>query len=120
MSSILDAVTLDLPPTATYGRRECTFYPGERGECLLVIRLWKGTRAGSKMERDAYSVMEGEPVGTMGRLFLVLNTTDPEQPDVYETVVGPVPHCTCQAGRCKAPSCKHVDSLTALVKEELL
>lgn len=118
--SVLDAITIDLEPSATYGRREASWVPLGPGEGYLTIRLWRGKRAGSKMESDVYSVMEeAEAPGVPGRSFLLLNTTDGDQPDVYRCRTGPYAACTCKAGLCGF-KCKHCDSLTALISEEVL
>lgn len=120
MPGILDATTIDLPPTLTYRRREATLIPGDRpGEFHLTIRLWKGRRAGSRMEEDTYAVEEEDSVGVPGRSFLLVNLTDDSQPDAYRCVVGGRDtHCTCTAGQCRVPAgCKHRDSLAALIEE---
>lgn len=121
MAGLLDKVTVDLEPTATYARREAAWIPGaEPGEGVLEVWQWRGRRAGSKVEFDRYEVQPDEPIGVYGRAFLLLNTTDPEQPDVYRCVVGPNPTCTCKAGLCRVDVCKHRDALAALINDGVL
>jgi hypothetical protein len=116
--SVLDAVTIDLPRTRTHARREATFYPGDRpGEGTVVIRLWKGKRAGSKCESDRYEFEEEPCAYPSCRSFLILNTTDADQPDVYRCRVGAYPACTCRAGLVNRYECKHKAALAALVRE---
>jgi hypothetical protein len=115
--SVLDAVTVDLPPTPTYSRREAQWVPAdEPGEGWLTIRLWKGRRAGSRVERDLYDVQPDGP-----RAWLLLNVEDPSQPDIYRVCVDPRERdpCTCKASMCGL-SCKHYDSVKALISEGLL
>jgi hypothetical protein len=121
MNAILDSEIIDLPATRSYKRRELVYTPGDRpGEGTAVLTLWKGLRAGSTPERDTYRIEEEDAVGVMGRSFLVLNVHDDEQPDVYRTTVGPVSLCTCKAGLCKVPTCKHRDALAAAIAAGLL
>lgn len=117
--SVLDKIGGELPATLTYARREWDWVPTAEGEGILTIRLWKGKRAGSKCEIDSYQVQEEDSPGCRGRSFLILNLTDPDQPDVYRCVVGgPYQHCTCTAGSVKRiESCKHRDSIKAMLPE---
>lgn len=113
--TLLDKTFIELPPTATYARREVEFTPlPGRGEGMLTIQQWK-SRSGSRSERDTYQVQEEDAIGVMGRAFLILNVSDDDQPDVYRCIVGPQSHCTCTAGNVKRYSCKHRDSLAELV-----
>jgi hypothetical protein len=112
--SVLNAVTVDLCRTRTHARREATFYPGDRpGEGTVVIRLWKGKRAGSKCETDHYEI---QPDGRLAWLWL--NVFDASQPDVYRVDLDPrAKHgCTCR-GFLRGRSCKHFDTTRALTRE---
>ncbi len=98
--------------------------PGDvPGEGHAIISQWKGRRAGSILERDLYQVVE-TPAGPgfIGREFLWLNRGDAEQPDVYKVILTPHGHttCTCRAGNCKAPCCKHSDAVKLLIQEHEL
>ena len=111
MAGVLDAVTVDLPPTPTYPRREATWVPGDiPGDGTLIVRLWRGKRPGSRCESAAYLVEADEPIGHYGRGWLLCT----EDGEVYRTVVGPYPSCTCKAGLCGL-GCKHADALRGLI-----
>lgn len=121
--SVLDKVTFDLGETRTYSRRMLEWIPGDvRGEGHAIVSQWKGMRAGSILERDLYQVVETqERPFAMAREFLWLNRGDATQEDVYRVLV--TPHgttCTCRAGKCKAPCCKHSDSVLLLIREQEL
>ncbi len=85
----------------------------------LTIRLWKGERAGSQMEHDLYEVERQDVEGLDGREWLVLNTwnPDPLNPGPYQTITGNAHDCTCTAGKCKKPLCKHRVALTMLLEQ---
>jgi hypothetical protein len=136
--NVLDAEILPLPRTATYARREAVFTPnGREGEGTLDITLWKGLRAGSKPERDKYTVEETNCVGRMGRCFLLKNETDEppadltallrdgvtdadDEADIYATTIGPTCHCTCKCGLVGRHECKHVSAVRAAIVAGLL
>ena len=122
MISILDALDWhDLDPTPSYPRREYQYIPGrvpgDSRDGTLTIRLSKGKRAGSMWEEDTYGVEEGQPVGPPypGRVFLLVNLTDPTQPDVYEVLISASDErrdrCTCLAFVGQRHRCKHADAL---------
>lgn len=122
---VLDAICLEMPPTATYGRRALLWVPVDHthpawdGRCgTLTIKLQHAKyRAGANVELDTYAVEEQpEQPGLPGRSFLVLNLTDPEQEDVYEVCLGPVNLCKCKAGKCRVPDCKHRSALAAVIE----
>jgi hypothetical protein len=135
--SVLDMTCGSLPPTATYQRRDYVWLPADPGDYddgrlgTLTIVLQHSRRAGAKQTSDTYAVeRESEPTpGVVGRSFLLCNLTDPDQEDVYRTVVAPHrsgDSCTCDAGRVdtgrkrKAAGelpCKHRDTLRALIEE---
>lgn len=117
-----EPIPLDLPPTRAYARRRAEWTRGRAGEGRLVITLWKTDRPDCVPEEDGYGVQaEAAAVGQIGRSFLLLNETDAEQPDVYRTVVGRDPTCTCKAGLCRVPGgCKHRDALAAVVAAGLV
>lgn len=128
MLRVIDFHTASLSPTKTYGKRSLCWIPADhehpewdRRLGNLTIKLQPArTGWGRCIEVDTYAVVEEPLVGVMGRKFLLLNLTDPEQPDVYETVIGPQPSCTCKAAKCKAESDKHIDALTYLVEAGIL
>jgi hypothetical protein len=134
--SVLDMVSGELPPTATYQRRAFVWLPADPGDYddgrlgTLTIVLQHSRRTGAKQESDTYAVEpESEPVGSMGRAYLLCNLTDPGQPDVYRCVIAPHASgdsCSCDAGRVdrgrkrKAAGeleCKHRATLRALMEE---
>lgn len=121
--NVLDSVTIDLPPTRTYRRREAQWFGKDaNGFAGVILRLWHGRRAGSRMvERDLYQVVEEQPdPGVICRQFRFLNRTDPDQEFPYKVRIGLNHSCTCDAGRAKVPGeaghtdgCKHRDALRA-------
>lgn len=123
---ILTSTMIDLPATRTYKRRECQWFGvDENGFAGVILRLWAGKRAGSKLvERDLYQVVEADPpVGVMARAFVFLNVTDPTQKFPYKVLVGQNNSCTCDAGRAKVPGdgersmgCKHRDATVAAIE----
>lgn len=128
--SVLDMLSGDLKPTATYARRWWHWRPGDDAatgvECdgVLTIGMAKGRRAGSKIEEDHYAVQELDCIGRPGRSFLLLNLFDSDQPDVYQATLyaDGVTNCTCTAGQCRVPGtpdasqgCKHRDALLAVI-----
>ncbi len=124
MPGILDKVTFDLGETRTYPQRMLEWIPGDvPGEGHAIITLVKGRRAGCIIERDLYQVVETQAgPGYIGREFLWLNRGDDTQEDVYKVLLTPHGHatCTCKAGQCQAPCCKHADSIKLLIAEEML
>lgn len=135
MLRVLDFRSDDLPPTRTYGKRSWLWIPADRGYPEwdrrlgnLTLKLQHArTGWGRAIEVDTYAVVEEPLVGIPGRKFLLLNLTDPDQPDVYECIVGPQPLCTCMAGTCCVPGepditegCKHRDAIAVLVDEGIL
>lgn len=119
-----DPVTLDMGDTATYARRELTWYATGDREGLLVIRLWErsrrrqGPNAGRLgYEADVYQVMEIDPPPfVMARCFGVLNRTDDTQELPYKVTIGREANCTCKAGRCRTETDKHVDAMRLLLE----
>lgn len=129
MHLVLDTVSDDLPPTATYARRWYVWVPadpthpdwdGRAG--TLTIGLQAGRRAGCRVESDTYAVEDlGELFGLMGRAFVLTTLTDPTAADrAYEVRVGPLPGCTCEAGTRRPVGCKHTAALAALVESGAL
>jgi hypothetical protein len=126
MPSILVMIQEELPPTATYARRSFMWLPGDGAgpdhrDGTLTITLQKGRRAGSKIERDTYAVERVAQDGSNREGFYLVNLTDPEQEDVYQCRPAGAVHpgyvsCTCTAGNCKVPNCKHRDALAKLIE----
>lgn len=131
MTTLFEGLTVggELEPTATYAHRAWAWLPnphkgkgipGQDFDGHLSITLQKGRKAGCKIERDGYLVeQQPAPVGFIGRSFLLSNVTDPKADEVYEVHVGDrgdEGSCTCKAGQCRAPCCKHKDALRAAIK----
>ena len=104
-----------LQPTKTYARREFQWLPTADREGVLVIRQRR--TAGGREDKDVYLVEEQTRHGSPYREFLVVNATDPDQPDAYQVTLirGHVVGCTCMADRCKVPVCKHKDAIEMIV-----
>jgi hypothetical protein len=129
---VLQMTSGDLPETATYAKRSWCYIPADSGEHndgrigTLTITLQRAARNGratpTKVESDTYAIeADSEPLtGVIGRAFLLSNLTDPEQPDVYRTVIGPRCSCTCKAGLVRRDECKHVAALRDILAQEVL
>ena len=134
--SVLDMMTGELPPTATYQRRDWVWIPASPGDHedgrlgTLTIVLQRSRRAGAKQDSDTYAVeADTEPLNQMGKAYLLCNLTDPDQPDVYKVTLAPHPSgdaCSCKAGsvdlgrKRKATGelcCKHKCALRAMIAE---
>ena len=123
---VLNSITIDLPATRTYARRECQWFGKDSsGFAGVILRLWGGRRAGSKMvERDFYEVVETDPdPGLICRQFVFLNRTDPGQQLPYKVRIGLNHSCTCDAGRARVPGeknitdgCKHRDCVREVLE----
>lgn len=124
--NVLDAVTLELEPTATYCRREIQFFPADdTSDGILIIRQWfRSFRRGTQrlnQESDLYQLIEADPPpGVMARAFALLNIADDSQELPYKVLVGRNRSCTCKGGRCKVPECKHESACEALIREGVL
>lgn len=83
-------------------------------EGVLVIRLRKTARG--REENDVYAVEEQVSGHPQVREWLLVNTTDEQQPDSYRvTLGGPKQGCSCKAGLCRVESgCKHLAALMCL------
>ena len=116
----------ELVTTTSYTRRWWTWVenpdngPDSDYAGKLTICLQRGKRTSSKIESDTYAVQETPEPFRNARGFLLLNITDPSQPDVYETVIGVngLATCTCDAGRVGRFGCKHQSSLRALIEAD--
>lgn len=133
MAGVLDMVTGSLEPTATYQRRDWIWIPAAPGAFAdgrigsLTIILQHSRKVNARQETDTYGVDEchqtDRPAGA--RVFLLVNDTDPDQPDVYACTVGTDDRgevhgrCTCRAGA-NGKECKHSSTLNALLEEGLL
>ena len=128
MLDVLSYQSGTLGPTATYQRRSWLWIPGgdPASDPLgqLTIQLQHGNRAGCKVESDTYWVEEVEPERGPGRAFLLLNKTDPDQPDVYRVEIlddERMDWCKCKATQCKVPSkCKHTAACRHLITEGII
>ncbi len=123
--SVLDKSMYRLPATKTYARREVEFIPVNEHEFILIItRSVREFRGRAKLNRDVYHCQPEPAVGTMGRVFLCLKTTDIEVAEPYRVAIGPHGNaCTCKAGVCRVPGdddtdgCCHRDALSLLILE---
>jgi hypothetical protein len=120
---MIETLLGDLPPTRTHRRRSWQWVRtagGERHDGLLTVEQSPSGTPGCRVERDVYAVQEYPAVGYAGRCFLLLNLDDPDQPDVYQTLVGPRGpgdwSCTCKAGSCGL-LCKHVTAIRTVIAE---
>src|SRR6185503_17239434 len=82
---------------------------------------------GRAIEIDTYAIKEVHLLpGAMGRVFLVLNITDPEQSEPYQVLIGRESLCDCKAGKCKVPEgpgtmgCKHRDAVALMLEKQML
>lgn len=128
MLDVLAMHTADLGSTKSYGKRRCCWIPaskdhpeydGRDGNLTLVMQPAR-TGWGRKIETDTYFVEEQIPPPHPGRVFLLLNKTDPEVTEPYEVVIGPVTRCSCKGGKCKTETDKHVDAMAYLIANELI
>lgn len=110
-----------LPPTKSHKHRSWAIadFEGRDRECdaLLTVKQDKVERTLLVEEQHA----EGWPAGTR-QFILVRHLREGEQvregdDTEYETVVGPVQHCSCK-GFWRHRHCIHVDALTAIIKCE--
>ena len=121
--------TGELAPTATYSHRLYVWFSTGTGEVempsgeivpaigKLTIKLRKGKGWNCNVELDTYAVEEVEPEEFGTRLFVLLNLTDPEQPEPYRVTVGGTNRCRCMAGKCKVPDCKHRSAIAAIIED---
>jgi hypothetical protein len=106
-------IAADLEPTPAYEVRSFEWLPTIVGEGVLTIRQRR--TAGGQEDADVYAVEEQVAPEPGVREFLLVNATDPEQPDAYRVQIGPRGHtCTCKAAKCRLESCKHRDALQAI------
>ena len=106
----------ELEPTPAYAHREFAWVPTVVGEGVLTIRLRR--TEGSAEEADVYAVRRQVPPEEGVSEFLLLNVTDPEQPDIYKVQFGPRGNtCNCKAGRCGL-ECKHRDAVQQILTPE--
>jgi hypothetical protein len=120
---VIETLLGDLPATRTHRRRSWQWVRtagGERHDGLLTVEQSPSGTPGCRVERDVYEVQEHHAPGYVGRAFLLCNLDDPDQPDVYETFLGPRGEhdwcCSCRAGT-TGRRCKHVDALRAVIAE---
>jgi hypothetical protein len=123
-TTLFDEITHggDLAPSATKARRSWHWVPtpDKQYDGLLVIRQQGGRGMNCKSTVDTYAVeQQPAPVGFIGRRFYLLKLNDAGAvPDAYEVHVGEREDegaCTCKAGQCRAPCCKHKDALRAAI-----
>lgn len=129
MLDILEAHSADLGPTLTYAKRSMCWIPlkpgvphnsSEDGRLLVNQQVARGY--GCKVDSDTYGLEEQpQPIGRMGRVFLLVNLSDKTQEQPYEVYIGqPLNQCTCKAGKCKLEECKHRAACAYLVANDLI
>lgn len=131
-SPALDMMTISLPPTATYRRRDAIWVPPPRGyylvdrEGTLTIVLQASRRTGAKVTSDSYAVQEELDMGLPGgvRSFLLENETEPDAYGPFRCIVGAmVEVCFCEIGwfdsrrATRNVGCKHRAALSELCKQ---
>lgn len=106
----------ELEPTPAYAVREFAWVPTVVGEGVLTIRLRR--TEGAQEEADVYAVQRQVPPEEGVSEYLLLNVTDPEQPDCYRVQLGPRGDtCTCKAAKCGL-TCKHRDAVRHILTPE--
>jgi hypothetical protein len=123
--NVLDRVSGELPPCATYSRRVWHWFPAANNAYepfgWLVVQVQYSRRLGVKFESVRYAVEETTEPGCPERVFLVFAPANAEQDEPYEVRVGPgYCTCTCRAARCRVPVCKHRDSFAAMVEQGVI
>jgi hypothetical protein len=122
---LLTTDTFPLGKTLTYSYREAEWFGQDaNGFGGVIIRLWdekRRERGGNSgrfgFESDFYEVKEEDPpMGVMARAFTFLNITDGGQKFEYRVLVGRNESCTCRAGLCHIPDCKHVSAVRAALE----
>lgn len=125
-------LTGDLGPTATYSRREYAVLAGldfgdGRQATVITQHVKAKDRRRGKSWVSRYGVSEVKLVGFMGRAFVFdKELGDAEHGDkegdrkppytVRLGVHGDI-RCSCMAGACKAPTCRHCDLVMVLMDE---
>ena len=126
-------LTGDMGETASYTRREYAVLAGldfgdGRQATVIFQHIKAKRRRGTKSTVSRYGVSEVKEVGLMGRAFLWDKEMgeeehgEPEQDDrrppytVRIDQYGEI-RCTCMAGVCKAPVCRHCDATLILLDE---
>lgn len=113
--SVADILTGDLPDTASFTARRWQWAPAVGDELDPrdgTLTIWQTPKSGPP-ECDVYAVEEqAPPIGAMGRVFLAAKLNG--ENEVYEVLIGPTSYCSCKAGSCRWPACKHRSALAAL------
>lgn len=125
-----------LPPTATYAHREYAILAGldwgDGRDCTVILNhLCAKTRLGRKNWVSRYAVSEVRLIGFAGRAFVWDKERIPGSEDEHGERRANVPEppytvklsphgeiwCSCMAGQCKAPTCRHCDTTLVLIDE---
>lgn len=124
--------TGDLGPTATYTRREFAVLAGldfgDGRQATVVTQHVKATdRRRGKSWVSRYGVSEVNLVGFMGRAFVFDKEVgegehgerdgDRKPPYTVKLSVHGDIVCSCMAGACKGPTCRHCDLTLVLLDE---
>lgn len=118
--SVLDLLSGDLEPTATYSARRWSFVPaGDRdtvdaplGTLTIVCDYAKR----NKVDTDSYTVFAARVPPGSGRHARSFELANVETGEIYAVTVGGPDFCGCKAAQCKL-DCKHVTALRDLVAE---
>lgn len=126
-------LTGDMGGTASYTRREYAVLAGldfgdGRAATVIFQHIKAKRRRNSKATVSRYGVSEVKEVGHMGRAFVwdkEMGEDEHGKPDqddrrppytVRIDQYGEI-RCTCMAGVCKAPVCRHCDATLILLDE---
>lgn len=122
----------DLGPTATYSRREYAVLSGldfgdGRQATVITQHVKAKDRRRGKSWVSRYGVSEVKLVGFMGRAFVFDKELGEEEhgdregdrkpPYTVKLGVHGDIRCSCMAGACKAPTCRHCDLVMVLLDE---
>lgn len=107
-------VEIELPPTATYAARGCSWLPTWPSEGILVVSLRRTTNG--KVQTDRYAVQERTSLEHGARAFVLLKLDGKRKGETYESQIRPAGnYCTCPGWQFRRRDCKHTDSLVALI-----
>lgn len=127
MLQILEMITGECTPTKTYAQRRWVFVPadsshpdwdGSYGHLKIVMQKTGGGFA--KAETFRYLVEEQYNHGKPGRVFILVKQDDPNAESPYECFVADderLANCTCKAGKCRVPDCKHDAVLRGVIEQ---
>ncbi len=119
----MNVFQFDLPPTATYRRRHCSWIGGlgvsSLGDGFLTITVI-GLKSHT-YDQDVYGVEEIPSAHFGARAFMLIRASnqpgDAPQDQPYQVTIGRASHCTCKAGKTgpHTPNCKHREAIHQLI-----